>query len=193
MQTGGRLVRLEHHQAEYWVLSLMLAGFKTQGSRCVDRRHPNSPHHPLYKYRQGFFAEQLHNTLNGLPEHLWHDRRKKRTYLNAVLARAEVHSPYQPARQLWVRTFNGLYLPNPLLQLRAAVKAAAASDRTWEPVYTALNLPWVELGLAETDKFNGALTELVDQARLRALGGAALPAPAFMHPSVVSPAASSLL
>ena len=177
VQTGGRLVRLEHHQAEYWVLSLMLAGFKTQGSRGVDRRHPNSPHHPLYKYRQGFFAEQLHHTLNELPEHLWHGKRRKRTYLNAVLARAEVHSPYQPARQLWVRTFNGHYLPNPVLQLRVSRKGVAACAQAWERVYTVLNLPWVESGLAESTNMDGSLTELVNQARLRALGSAALSSP----------------
>ncbi len=177
VQTNGRLVRLAHHQAEYWVLSVMLAGFKTQGSRCVDRRRPDSPNHPFYKYRQGFFAEQLHNTLNALPEHLWHGKRKKRTYLNAVLARAEVHSLYQPARQLWVRTFNGLYLPNPELQLRVSSKGGASSTQTWEPVYKVLNLPWVELGLAESNKIIGSLTEIVSQARLRAVGGAALTAP----------------
>jgi hypothetical protein len=168
VQSGGRLVRVEHHQAEYWVLSLMLAGLKTQGSRCAERPpSPTSPPQPLYKYRYGFFAEQLHTVLTPLPDHLWHAKRKKRSYLNAVLARAEVHSPYQPARQLWVRTRNGHYLPNPLLQLRSARDA-----QVWEPVYKVLNLPWIALGTAETEHFYADLTDLVEHARKRALGGA---------------------
>ncbi len=167
VQSGGRLVRVEHHQAEYWVLSLMLAGLKTQGSRCAERPpSPTSPPQPLYKYRCGFFAEQLHTVLTPLPDHLWHAKRKKRLYLNAVLARAEVHSPYQPARQLWVRTRNGHYLPNPLLQLRSARDA-----QVWEPVYKVLNLPWIALGTAETEHFYADLTDLVEHARKRALGG----------------------
>ena len=57
VQIEGRLVRVEHHQGEYWVLTLMLAGLKTQWSHCAARPHP------AWKYGQGFFAEQLHQAL----------------------------------------------------------------------------------------------------------------------------------
>jgi hypothetical protein len=68
---------------------------------------------------------------------------------------------------LWVRTRNGHYLPNPLLQLRSARDA-----QVWEPVYKVLNLPWIALGTAETEHFYADLTDLVEHARKRALGGA---------------------
>jgi len=132
VQTDGRLVRLERHQAEYWVLTLMLAGLKTQWSRCVTRRLEP------YRYLVGFFADQLHDVLHELPPWLWADKRRKRSYVNQVLARAEVHSAYQPARRLWVRTRNGHYLPNPLMQLRAG--------EGWQPVYELLALDWVDRG-----------------------------------------------
>ena len=172
VQTGGRLVRLEHHQGEYWVLSIMLASLKTQASRCVDRVSAGTPTQPLYKYRYGFFAEQLHAALHMLPEHLWHTKRKKRTYLNAVLARGEVHSPYQPARQLWVRTANGHYLPNPLMQLRRVGDSTLPDAPAWVPVYTALNLPWIVLGTVEPEAFAGSLATRVEVARRRAAGEA---------------------
>ena len=54
VQVDGRLVRVEHHQGEYWVLTLMLAGLNTQWSQCAARTHPS------WQYGQGFFAEQLH-------------------------------------------------------------------------------------------------------------------------------------
>ena len=81
MQTDGRLVRIERHQGEYWVLTLMLAGLKTQWSSCVLRSHE------VWKYGEGFFAEQLHQVLERLPPHLWSDKRRKRSYVNQVLAR----------------------------------------------------------------------------------------------------------
>jgi len=137
VQTNGRLVRLERHQGEYWVLSLMLAGFKTQQSRCVQRPHE------LWRYRKGFFADQLHETLSCLPEHLWKTLRHKRSYVNQVLARAEVESNYQPARHLWERVSNGYYLPNPTLQLRSH---AGTDTPTWRPIYEVLNQAWVEAG-----------------------------------------------
>ncbi len=161
VQTDDRLVRLEHHQGEYWVLSLMLAGFKTQCSRCVERSQR------AYKYQQGFFADALHGTLECLPEHLWKTKRRKRSYVNQVLARAEVRSPYRPARRLWVRTMNGHYLPNPLMQLRPH---AGNDGPSWRPVYEVLNLPWVDAGTAETDSPYLGLTSIVDSAvrRMRA-------------------------
>jgi hypothetical protein len=65
-----------------------------------------------------------------LPAHLWTDRRRKRSYVNQVLARAEIDSRYRPARKLWGRTRNGYYLLYPDLQLRRG--------EGWQPVYEAL-------------------------------------------------------
>jgi hypothetical protein len=136
VQTDARLVRLERHQGEYWVLTLMLAGLKTQWSQCVTRRL--EPHRCL----SGFFADQLHDVLQELPAWLWPDARRKRSYLNQVLARAEVHAGYQPARRLWVRTKNGHYFPNPRMQLRAGGR----EDAGWQPVYERLALAWIDRG-----------------------------------------------
>ena len=91
-----------------------------------------------YKYAQGFFAEQLHQVLESLPPHVWHERRRKRSYVNQVLARGEVASGYEPARRLWARTGHGHYLPNPAMHLRRG--------EDWTPVYEAMNLEWVDLG-----------------------------------------------
>ena len=132
VQVDGRLVRIERHQGEYWVLTLMLAGLKTQWSDCAFRTLP------YWKYGEGYFAEQLHQFLDNLPVHLWREQRRKRSYLNQVLARAEIDSAYKPARKLWARTRNGHYLPNPALQLR--------KGEGWQPVFEALKLDWIERG-----------------------------------------------
>ena len=136
-QTGGRLVRLDPKQGEYWVLTLMLAGLKTQWSRCVARKAE------LWKYPQGFFADQLHDVLADLPQWLWADKRRKRSYVNQVLARAETGSSYLPARQLWVRARNGYYLPNPAMLLRVG--------DGWMPVYDVLALDWIDRGCADAE------------------------------------------
>jgi hypothetical protein len=164
VQTDGRLVRLEHHQGEYWVLSLMLAGFKTQCSTCVRRTLQT------YKYRQGFFADELNDTLTCLPEHLWKAKRRKRSYVNQVLARAEALSAYQPARRLWVRTVNGHYLPNPLMQLRAH---AAGDAPSWRPVYEVLNQAWVDAGTGDSSGWEVGLTGTLHAATRRATEGRA--------------------
>ena len=153
VQTDGRLVRLERHQGEYWVLSLMLAGFKTQRTMCVQRPYD------MYKYSKGFFADALNATLTCLPEYLWKAKRHKRSYVNQVLARAEVNSAYSPSRRLWVRVSNGHYLPNPDMQLRThAVDDAPA----WRPVYEVMNLDWVDEGTADQQGWSQGLKDTVE-------------------------------
>ena len=109
-------------------LTLMLGGLKTQWSHCAARPLPRPG-----STAQGFFAEQLHQALQGLPVHLWNEKRRKRSYVNQVLARAEVDSTYKPARKLWARTRNGHYLPNPAMLLRKGdgVAAGVRRARNW--------------------------------------------------------------
>jgi hypothetical protein len=159
VQADGRLVRLERHQGEYWVLSLMLAGLKTLRSRCADR-----PQHP-YKYDPGFFAEALQTTLDTLPEHLWKPQRRKRSYVNGVLARGEAQSQYQPARKLWVRTKNGHYLPNPQMLLRSQDPATAG----WCTVYETLNLAWVDAGTNRSVSWTQSLADWLGPKRAQAI------------------------
>ena len=158
VQVDGRLVRVERHQGEYWVLTLMLAGFKTQWSSCTVRTQPR------WKFAEGYFAEQLHQVLECLPAHLWPDKRRKRSYLNQVLARAEVDSAYQPARKLWARTRNGHYLPNPALQLR--------QGDGWQPVYEVLKLEWVDRGTGTDRAFSNRPALAVTRMRERLAGKA---------------------
>jgi hypothetical protein len=139
VQTDGRLVRLERHQGEYWVLTLMLAGLKSQWSLCAARPQR------AYRYSRGFFAEQLHAALESLPPHLWKDSRRKRSYASQVLARGEVDSNYRPARKLWARAELGFYLPNPAMQVRRG--------DGWVPVYDALNLAWIARGTGGGDGY----------------------------------------
>ena len=151
VQTDGRLVRLERHQGEYWVLSLMLAGLKTLRSRCVKRDLGH------FKYDVGIFAEALQATLEALPEHLWKAQRRKRSYVSAVLARAEAQSQYQPARKLWVRTKNGHYLPNPQMSLRTQDPQTSG----WCAVYESLNLAWVDAGTKRSFAWEKSLADLL--------------------------------
>ncbi len=139
VQVDTRLIRLERHQGEYWVFSLMLAGLKTQWSRCCYRQQPP------WKFGQGFFADQLHQVLETLPVHLWKEIRRKRSYVNQVLARGEVDSSYKPARKLWRRAQNGHYFPNPDLLVRWG--------EDWLAVYECLNMPWIDLGTASLNDY----------------------------------------
>ena len=91
--------------------------------------------------------------LDCLPPHLWGDKRRKRSYINQVLARAERDSAYKPARKLWARTRNGHYLPNPAMLLR--------TKDGWLPVYEALNLSWIDQGCSDKADYRMPPMEMV--------------------------------
>lgn len=91
--------------------------------------------------------------LEALPPHLWADQRRKRSYVNQVLSRAEVRSTSRPARKLWCRAQRGHYLPNPALLLRRG--------ESWRPVYEALNPSWINEGCSRESMYWTPPAELV--------------------------------
>ncbi len=133
VQADGRLIRLERHQGEYWLLGLMLVSYKKLLSELV-------PNPQVFRNVKGFCADHLMRKMDRMPESVLRPERRKRTYFNAVLARAEVNSKYQPSRQLWLRTQNGYYMFNPELQLRTH------SANEWVPWKQRLNQPLVNAG-----------------------------------------------
>lgn len=116
--------------------------------------------------------------LGQLPAHPWRDQRRKRGYVNQVLARGEVDSSYRPARRLWTRMRHGHYLPNPAMSVRIG--------HDWCPVYEAFALEWIETGSAD-DPFEGTPSQWLSSAgaalqeRLSVPFGDALKRAASMH------------
>jgi hypothetical protein len=91
---------------------------------------------------RGFFADGLLQTLKCLPEHLWPETRRKKDYLNGVLARAEIESGNRPARKLWKRGAVGYFMPAPDMKLRRKT----ADGEAWIPIAEALDLAAVSDG-----------------------------------------------
>lgn len=129
VEADGRLIRLYPHQGEYFVLLTMLAGIKTLGSQLVPGQAC-----PLDR-RSGFNTAWLMRHVEHFPLDVLRAERRKRTWFNAVLARAEVDSSYEPARRLWTRWRTGYYVPNPTLRLRVP---GADGQQEWQPVHAAM-------------------------------------------------------
>ncbi len=129
----------------------MLAGLKTQWSQCVTRRLEP------YRHLSGIFADQLHDVLQELPAWLWPAARAKRSYLNQMLARAEVLGSYLPARRLRVRTKNGHYFPSLDMQLRMG--------EGWKPVDERLALTWIDRGCGREIDHRPRPSESIQWAR----------------------------
>jgi len=177
VQTDQRLYRITPNQGEYWVLMLMWAGIKTLHTFSACHAFPMVVKH--FEWR-GFTAESIEQVLLALPEHLWPATRRKRSYINGVLARAERDSSYIPSRKLWCRLRIGTYYPNPCLQVR--------QGENWQWLHQALALDWVEKGCdlrAIDDRPLSPLGTVHQMVKKHATDQNHLPAMALPEPMVV--------
>lgn len=111
-----KLVRLNSEQGEFYVLSLML-GLWPHFHSCLFEPLPTTPVEEA-KRKKGYYLDYLQHHQDFFPPNVLREQRRKRTYWNHLLARAEVDSSYQPSRKLWQRAQKGFYLPHSSLQVR---------------------------------------------------------------------------
>ncbi len=99
IEVDHRRLKLSKSQGEFLALLFLMARF-----------------HELYsgaRRTRGFTTTLIcEEQLAAFPRSVVPDERRRRTYWNAVLARAEVNSSYRPARKLWRRERNGHYVPS---------------------------------------------------------------------------------
>jgi hypothetical protein len=112
VEVEDRRLRIGKNQGEFLLLLFLVARM-----------------HELYgslQRRSGFTAGMLDDSiLEEFPYSLLPEARRRRTYWNAVLARAEVGSSYRPARKLWRRERIGHYVPS-----NVAVRVAGEGGRS---------------------------------------------------------------
>jgi len=137
VQSEGRMVQIGREMAEYFVFALLLARLPELWTAVSGRK-------------AGIRAATLDDGwLAALPEAVWAGRRKKRAYLNSVLARAAVGSNYRPARSLWLRLRVGEYLPNPMLHLRAVGRDG---EPAWLPIDDVVRAGWLDAQLGPREQ-----------------------------------------
>jgi hypothetical protein len=99
LQADARRLRLGRNQGEFFLLLCFVSRF-----------------HELYagtRRKEGFTAKLVdEDAIAAFPRSVLPDTRRRRSYWNAVLARAEINSNYRPNRQLWQRERLGHYLPS---------------------------------------------------------------------------------
>lgn len=106
VEVDGKLMRLSRTSGEFFLLALMMAVFFELYGTFGARMH-------------GFSTAMLdEKRLAAFPRNILSEERRKRSYWNAVLARAEVDANYRPARKLWRRERTGHYVPSDVAFLR---------------------------------------------------------------------------
>ncbi|MCI0733269.1 MAG: ankyrin repeat domain-containing protein, partial [Methylococcaceae bacterium] len=128
LMVGERLVRIDRHLTEYFLLQTLWSLFKFRFVVYA------------WKGRCAFDAASVLEAWEHLPRSVLKPERNKRQHISAVLSRNEVDRDYAYNRRLFKRVDTGWYQFNPALLLRRK----NAGGEEWIPVFEALNLRFVK-------------------------------------------------
>ena len=127
IEVDERRLKLSKSQGEFLALLFLMARF-----------------HELYsgaRRTRGFTTNHVSDEqLAAFPRSVVPEERRRRTYWNAVLARAEVSSSYRPARKLWRRERNGHYVPSDV-KIRVA---STDGEERFEPLSELMGVDVIE-------------------------------------------------
>lgn len=127
VNTGERLVRIDRHLSEYFLVQTMWVLFKSRFTH-VQRR-------PF----AAFDTQDILEAWQNLPANVVRKERQRRQHLSGVLARNEVNRDYVYNRSLFKRRAQGWYQFNPALSVRRRQNG----EDIWAPIFAALNLPFI--------------------------------------------------
>lgn len=125
--SGERLVRIDRHLSEYFLVQTLWALFKSRFTHL--QRRPYG----------AFDTASILAAWEHLPASVVRPERNRRQHLSGVLARNEIGRDYAYNRALFKRMRQGWYQLNPAL----LVRSATGEPGTWVSIYQALNLPFI--------------------------------------------------
>ncbi|OGR01484.1 MAG: hypothetical protein A2505_08185 [Deltaproteobacteria bacterium RIFOXYD12_FULL_55_16] len=128
LMTGERLIRIDRHLSEYFLLQTMWALGKSKF------------HEFSWRDTGCFQTDAILKAWEHLPASIIRSERKKRPHISSVLSRNEVDRDYAYNRHLFKRYQQGRYQFNPQL----AVRRKTADGEGWLPIFAALNLPLIK-------------------------------------------------
>lgn len=118
IQVDGRLVKLDQHTMEFFMLNLMVA----MSYRVMSKK--------LFYRPAGFSSQDFINAVQHIPYSILPERRKQRTYLSSILSKNEINKDDKYNRKLFYRVMRGIYVFNPCLAIKV--------EGEWSNIYDLL-------------------------------------------------------
>ena len=120
IQIDGRLIKLDKHQMEFFMLNMMIALFY----RILPKK--------VINMGGAFSSQDFVDAVEHMPNSVLPERRKKRAYLSSILSKNEFTRDGKDNRKLFFRIKHGHYLFNPDLALKV--------EDEWVNVYDLLSI-----------------------------------------------------
>lgn len=105
VKIGNNMVKFHNKQMEFFMLSFMIANMREMIFRKVPEGYC------------GFETADFMTASELFPEHIMAEYRKKRPYISSFLSKHEIKSTNAYCKQLFMRTYQGVYMLNPILEI----------------------------------------------------------------------------
>ncbi len=106
IQVDGRLIKLDQHTMEFFMLNLMIAmSYRVMSKKMIYRP-------------AGFSSQDFIDAVQHIPYSILPERRKQRAYLSSILSKNEINKDDKYNRKLFYRVMRGTYVFNPGLALK---------------------------------------------------------------------------
>jgi hypothetical protein len=131
VKIDNKLLKMDNHQAEFLMLNFMIATLRTKIIAGTGNRSPKTGVQiPVYQ------SQDYISFFEGLSNNVVAEYRQNRSYLSSILSKNEVNREDKYNKKLFVRIQQGMYLPNPLLEILI--------DETWVNIYDLIDMDGIE-------------------------------------------------
>lgn len=139
VKIDNKLLKIDNHQAEFLMLNFMISTLRTKiiAGTTRQNRFENSEI-PVYQ------TQDYLDFYEGLSTHVVADYRKVRSYLSSILSKNEVNRDDKYNKKLFLRIQQGMYLPNPLLEILVGEE--------WVNIYDLIDMDDIEQNHAKYNK-----------------------------------------
>lgn len=140
IKINNRLVKIGNHEAEFFMLYLMLACLQKQlVNGCLSYRKEHVYGDNLMM--PGFQTADFMKLFEGLSEQVIPEYRKKQGYISSILSKNELNREGAGNKKLFVRLQQGVYVLHPLMEILI--------QDTWVNVYDNIDLEFIIWNYAE--------------------------------------------
>ncbi|MBC7410754.1 MAG: hypothetical protein H7339_20415, partial [Arcicella sp.] len=154
VKIDNKLLKIDNHQAEFLMLNFMIATLRTKIIAGTNRKGRFQVSEiPVYQ------TQDYLDFYEGLSSHVVADYRKVRSYLSSILSKNEVNREDKYNKKLFIRIQQGMYLPNPLLEI--------LMGEEWVNIYDLIDMDDIEQNHA---KFNKIVFTTIKNYRKSMLG-----------------------
>ncbi len=161
VRINNRLVKINHHQAEFLILNTMLAILQGQLLNASDASieavkasaEITGEEHDLDKIKPLFTAGNFFRFFQHFSDQIMPEYRRKNTYISSILSKNEIRSKAAGNNRLFVRLATGFYLPHPLMEILI--------DNTWVNVYDNCEIEWL-LTRPETRRIKPYMEKIIE-------------------------------